>query len=110
MVRPGAPRVGVLLGSRGLMSVETFPSESEAHVSIPPACRSIQDEIAGLRQERYQLQDELQHAPPGEKPGLLRLIRMLNLQLAGLQKRSRPRSMYLFSVSTRQRSPVPAAE
>jgi hypothetical protein len=53
---------------------------------IPAACQSIQDEIDGLRQERNELQEELQHAAPGEKPALLRLIRRLNLQLAGLQK------------------------
>jgi hypothetical protein len=53
---------------------------------IPAACQSIQNEIDSLRQERSELQKELQHAPPSEKPALLLLIRRINLQLGGLQK------------------------
>jgi hypothetical protein len=33
-----------------------------------------------------QLQDELQHAAPAEKPGLLNLIKGVDRQLVGLQK------------------------
>jgi hypothetical protein len=52
---------------------------------IPPACQIIQDEIDSLRQERNELQEELHHAAPREKPTLLQLIRRINLQLHGLQ-------------------------
>jgi hypothetical protein len=55
-------------------------------VPIPAACESIQDEIDSLRQERNELQEELQHAPPSEKPALPRLIRRINLQLGGLRE------------------------
>jgi hypothetical protein len=55
-------------------------------MSVPTACQSIQDEIDGVRQERDQLQNECQHARPGEKPALVRLIRILNLQIVGLHR------------------------
>lgn len=54
-------------------------------MSIPAPCRVFRDEIDELRQERDGLQDELQRAAPGEKPALVRLIRALNLQIAGRQ-------------------------
>lgn len=53
---------------------------------IPAECQSIQDEIDGVRGERALLQDELQHAGPAEKPGLIQRIKALNVQLADLQK------------------------
>jgi hypothetical protein len=56
-------------------------------VPVPAQCQSIQDEIDGLQQERESLQEELQDAPPSQKPGLIRLIRALNAQIRIAQDR-----------------------
>jgi hypothetical protein len=54
---------------------------------VPAECQSIQDEIDGLQQERELLQEQLQEAPPSQKPALIRLIRALNVQILAAQNR-----------------------
>lgn len=50
--------------------------------SIPSACRELADSIKAFEQERNDLQEELQHAAPGDKPGLVMQIRALNRQIS----------------------------
>jgi hypothetical protein len=54
-------------------------------MSIPAACRGIQSDINGVRQQREQLQEEFQHAGLKDKPALQAQIRALNAQLVNLR-------------------------
>jgi hypothetical protein len=53
-------------------------------MSIPSACQPLADEIAGLEQERRDLQAELQQAPTGQKAFLATQIKALNRRIAAL--------------------------
>jgi hypothetical protein len=51
-------------------------------MSVPPQCVELANAIESLVQERRDLQEELQSAAPGQKPGLVAQIRALNRQIA----------------------------
>jgi hypothetical protein len=53
---------------------------------LSPICQKIENEIKGLDQERDSLQEELQHAAPGEKAFLVSQIKALNTQITKKNK------------------------
>lgn len=53
---------------------------------LSPTCQKIENVIKGLEQERKSLQDELQHAAPGEKSSLASQIKALNAQITKKNK------------------------
>jgi hypothetical protein len=54
-------------------------------MSVPQACQSIQDEIVGVQADLCDLQFQLQHAAPKDKPAIRAKIRAANKQLVTLQ-------------------------
>jgi hypothetical protein len=50
--------------------------------NVPSECRELANGIASLEQERNDLQEELHHAAPGEKPAIVAQIRALNRQIS----------------------------
>lgn len=54
---------------------------------IPPECQSIQDEVDRLQATIRQLQEELQSAPPAEKPIIIEMIRREREKQADAERR-----------------------
>jgi hypothetical protein len=51
-------------------------------MAVPIQCQALKNEINGLKQERTDLQAELQTAPTGSKAGLVAQIKNLNAMIS----------------------------
>jgi hypothetical protein len=75
---------GVLALSAGTASAA--PSHSAlAAAPTPEQCSTIPQQIEGLEARVLTLQEMLGEASPGPKPGIIRMIRTLEGQIAALQ-------------------------
>ena len=83
--RPGTRHVCVYAINVGDGTVNPQLGCSTVTVTLPAACRPIQNQIDALRIEISQLQAELRFAAPSEKPPLIAQIRNLQSQVTALQ-------------------------
>src|SRR5689334_8770468 len=81
-IKTGVSRASIFLGFWLLMLA--LCASASAAVLFDP-CQGFLSQINGLQAERASLQAELQHAAPGEKPGLIHQIEELNSQIAKAQ-------------------------